>query len=270
MFKNFEFSHIGSKAIQEDAKLIFKHNNIEYYFIFDGHGHKKNKISLVHFLLKNKFLKNKIKIFFENNVMNSDNIKCFFNSLDKELINKNISSGVCLSGLICTGDLIYIINIGDTMVYVFDRNKQFVFKTPVHNLSNKTEMDRIIFFQKENLVKKNRYKKLAMTRTLGDCDCKNLNNEPLIATPEVFTLKNNKFYYFILATDGINIGYDINKIIYLYDFFSNTRLYDYCKLINQNNIACNSFVDNVFIYIVNNKKYYILNNIIKTTLNFVN
>lgn len=269
MFKNFEFSHIGSKTVQEDAKLIFKHNNVEYYFIFDGHGYKKNDISLVHFLLKKKFLKNKIKSYFENNILNSDNIKCFFNTLDKEILNKNIKSGVCLSGLICSGDWIYIVNIGDTMLYVFDQNKQLIFKTPVHNLSNKAEIDRIKYFKKENFVKKNRYKKLSMTRTLGDSDCKDLNDEPLIATPEVFTLKNNRFYYFILATDGISIGYDISKIIELYDFFTNTKLYDYCKKTNQNNLLNSPFVDNVFMYIVNNKKYYILNSMINNTLNFV-
>lgn len=268
MYKNFEFSNIGSKDIQEDNKLIFNYNNIGFYFIFDGHGYKKHEISLVHFLLEKDYLKNKLISFFKNNIISSDNIKLFFINLDKELLNKNINSGVCLAGIIYYTDKIYILNIGDTLIYIYDKNKKNIFKTPLHNLNNDNEIYRIKKCKKLKYIKNNRYKKLSMTRTLGDKDCKDIDNEPLIACPEVYVLKNNTLYYFLISTDGININYDINQIISLYNFYNNKLLYNYCKTIASKNIIKYKNVDNILFYILNNKKNLIINNIIYNSLKF--
>lgn len=268
MYKNFEFSDIGSKNIQEDNKLIFTYNNISFYFIFDGHGYKKNEISLVHFLLENDYLKNKLILFFKHNILNSDNIKLFFINLDKELLDKNINSGVCLAGIIYYIDKIYILNIGDTIVYIYDKNKKNIFKTPLHDLNNENEMYRIKKYKKTKYIKNSRYKKLSMTRTLGDKDCKDPIDEPLIACPDVYVLKNNALYYFLISTDGININYDINQIINMYNFYNNKTLYKYCKRIAQNNILKFINVDNILFYILNNKKNFIINNIVYNSLRF--
>jgi serine/threonine protein phosphatase PrpC len=268
MYKNFEFSHIGSKKIQEDNKLIFKYNNIYFYFIFDGHGYKKNEISLVHYLLSNNFLKNKLILFFKNNILNSENIKLFFINLDKELLSKNINSGVCLAGIIYDTDKIYILNIGDTVVYIFNKDKKNIFKNALHNVQNETELSRIKKFNKLKYVKNDRYKKLSITRSLGDKDCKDLVNEPLIACPDVYILNNNVLYYFLISTDGINMEYDIKKIINLYDFYNNKQLYNYCKTISQNNLKQYNMVDNILFYILTNQKNLIINKILYNSLRF--
>lgn len=268
MYKNFEFSDIGSKSVQEDNKLIFKLNNIDFYFIFDGHGYKKKEVSLVHFLLKNNFLKNKLILYFQNNDINSDNIKTFFVNLDKELLEKNINSCVCVAGIIYYVDKIYIFNIGDTLVYVFNKQKQNIFQNHLHNLYNNGELNRIQRYNKMHHVKNNRYKKLSITRTLGDKDCKDETNEPLIACPDVYVLKNDALYYFLIATDGINIGYNIEKIIKMYNLYNNKQLYDYCKTIAKNNLKQYKDVDNVLFYILSNKKKNILYKIMYNSIRF--
>lgn len=268
MYKNFEFSDIGSKKIQEDHKLIFNFNNIYFYFIFDGHGFKKNEISLVHFLLHNDYLKNKLIGYFKNNIINAENLKFFFINLDKEILEKNINSGACLAGIIYNIETIYILNIGDTMVYVYDNNKNNIFKTALHDLNNETEISRIKKYNKIKYVQKNRYKKLSMTRTLGDKDCKDNTDEPLISCPDIYIIKNNKFYYFLISTDGINLGYDIDNIIKLYKFYDNSLLYNYCSNISTENKKKYKNVDNVLFYILNNKKNILIKTLMYNTLKF--
>lgn len=276
----FEFNNIGSKLIQEDSYLNFSCLDYECVFVFDGHGATKQKDSLPHLIVNNNILKKRFKDFFLKEELTIRNIEQFFIDFDNFLlVEKSILKeiGLCMSGIIIDKkkNNIFVLNIGDTKVLVYNSKKQNIYKTNVHNLDNENEIKRIKKCNKEHYIRNNRYKKLSMTRTIGDFDCKEPFNEPLIPKPEIVCISGPSGpkdhmafpnhvcstdcvnpiqleYYFILATDGMNLGYEPNVIIALYE--KKQKLTKYCEEINKKNLSSHRLVDNVCIIVCKIRK----------------
>lgn len=252
----FKYEHIGNKKRQEDCSFVFKHNNIDYYFVLDGHGYEKDKIFINDFLKQKKFFYHIIKKFFTNYPLDEKHIIIFFKHLDNTIKKNNINSGACLTGAIVdnNNNLLYILNIGDTMCYMFKNNK-LVFKTKEHNLKNNVELERIKKYQKTKYINNGRYKNITMTRVLGDTDCKDDKLNPIIPTPEINKFNINDDMVILLSTDGIKFKYDIKSII---DLYNNKKedLEKYClDITNQNLLKYkNNSIDNVLFIIVSIKK----------------
>lgn len=263
--KIFHFYHIGSKKIQEDYYTEFKYKikkkdilyEYECVFVFDGHGAVNNKLeSCVYFIVDKKILYNSMKSFFLTHEMDENNLKKFFFEFDKILYTyqEYRQTGCCVAGIIydVNKNVIYLVNIGDTSIWVYTEKNKLIYQTPVHNIYNSNELKRIEKLNKQNYIcyKTGRYKKLLMTRTLGDFDCKEPFNEPLIAIPDIKILVNNKQYVFLIMTDGINASYNKEKIIQLKN--DNKKLLSYCEENNKNNIKNNKMVDNICFQIYKN------------------
>lgn len=249
----FKYDHIGNKKIQEDLLIKFKLDNYDFYFVFDGHGYKNKNDSLIDYLLINNFFSNFISDYFKKNIVDVKNIKYCFLELDK-IICKNIpSSGSCVTGLIFSkkDNKIFLINLGDTMFLGISEKKKIVIKSSIHDLNNEKELKRIKLYGKEDLIKNGRYKKVVITRSLGDNDCKELYNEPLISIPEVLELECNKFFYFILSTDGIKMNFNIQKIIDIIDDSNNLK--NYFEYVMKNNLESNKKIDNICFIILKTK-----------------
>lgn len=252
----FKFLDIGTKNLQEDCYVEIEFGKYKFIFVLDGHGgiDKNIKMPLTDYLLKNNLLKKHLKNFFKKNELNQNTLIGFFQYLDNFLFNKKVKSGVCLTCLLLDTEknLIYILNIGDTLTSVFNQNMKLLYTTPVHDLNNIVEKNRIFKFKKESYIKNNRYKKLSMTRSLGDHDCKEIFNEPLIPDPSIVQLQNNQPFTFILATDGIHMNYDFDTILKLFDKTNPTLLNEYCLSIKNKNLNSNQNIDNVCILVVTN------------------
>lgn len=250
----FKFEHIGNKETQEDACFCFKDNDVQYYFVLDGHGYDKTQIFIIDFLKKNDFLKNMISLFFKKHIINKKNIELFFKQLDLFLQKKKICSGACLTGAIVDykENFLYLLNIGDTKYFVFKENK-LILESQDHNIKNKKEYARIIKYGKTSFIKFGRYKKISMTRVLGDFDCKTELPNPIIPIPEIISLPL-KNLQIILTTDGIKFNYNINTIINLFNLKNDSydNLIKYCKEVSSNNIKKykNKKIDNVLFLII--------------------
>lgn len=248
----FSFSHIGTKEVQEDVMISFTYKDYKCYFIFDGHGFNQNKISLVHFLQDKNFFINRFKNFFRSNELNKKTLCYFFKELDDFITMKNIVSGACFAGILINKNHIMLLNLGDCYFYIFDgKTKNIILESPVHDLSNPKEVARIRKMNMEKHIVDGRYKKLAITRVLGDSDCKGIDNEPLIAIPNVLELKNDKPFFFFLTTDGIKMNYSLNEIARFSD--NKIELEKYLTQIARNNLTLNKNIDNFYCILLRNK-----------------
>lgn len=246
----FLYENIGTKKTQEDYYFILKHNNIEYYFVLDGHGFKNNEIFIIDYLKKNDKFNKYIKMFFNKYSLNETNIINFFTFLDNIIKKNNINSGTCITGLIIdnNSNLLYLLNLGDTIYYIYKQSKLF-FKSEEHNLKNLNEIERIKKFNKLKNIKNGRYKNIIMTRVLGDFDCKDKKNNPIIPYPEIKIFKKQDMIVF-LTTDGIKFNYDIDFIINLYLTKQNVK--EYCDELNKLNVLKykKTSVDNILFLII--------------------
>lgn len=214
--KIFSFKNIGKRKIQEDDVFICDIKDVEnvlynFFFIFDGHGAKNKSEALPLYLIESELLYKELKDFFKIHKLTSENLKIFFNNLDRILENKiNKYVGCCFSAVIISSDFIYTLTLGDTNIAIYNIDNNLIFKTCLHNFKNKTELKRFQDNLQEGFLKENRYKGLLMSRSLGDYDCKVIGEKCLIPIPEIKKINNNKNFIFILKTDGVTIP---NKIL---------------------------------------------------------
>lgn len=249
-----EYENKGTKEIQEDVSIIFETDLYECFFLFDGHGiiGKDHDTSLVHYFIKNNYFRRKFISFFTKFNINKQNLISFFKKLDEWIIKSyKYNSGTCFAGLIKIKNksAIFLLHTGDVEYHIFNTKLKKIFSCEVHDLKNKKEINRINSFSKSCYIKNNRYKKLSMTRTLGDKDCKDLFNEPLIAIPEIkeINIKNNLIFFF--TTDGIRYHYDIIEILKrLRNPIDSLNL---CKEISEkNNLQKKYSIDNIKFFIL--------------------
>lgn len=251
----FNYISIGTKNIQEDKIIKFEYQDIKFFFILDAHGTKEIEKGVISFFDKNDYFKNKFIKNCDKFDSKKDLIKITLNEIDKDLISKKMTSGTCLVGLIQDSKKTFVFNIGDCQCYVFEPNLNLVFKTPLHNLNNIEEKKRIIEMGYGRFINNNRYKNLSITRTLGDYDCREVVNDPIISKPFIQEFPNNMIFF--LCSDGIRHGYDIDYMIYLFKNKFEIKLENYCQKINTRNKKISNeekkVIDNVAMLIYSNE-----------------
>lgn len=220
LFNNvFNFLNIGKRKYQEDGTIFFsdkdiKKNKYRCTFIIDGHGAVSQDVNMIYFLKEIKILQKEFTKFFSLHQLDASLLVKFFISFDCKLRNDYLKShpflGACISGVIITQDLIYILNIGDTKTAIFSQGGKQLFETSIHDFNNLTELVR---FDKKKIIN-GRYKGLMMSRVIGDFDRRDGAEHSLICIPEIQTIRNNKSFFFVLKTDGADIP--IKKLFGLY------------------------------------------------------
>jgi len=254
MTELFTFSHIGTKKIQEDIFINFNckdftSNSYSCFFIFDGHGYNEKQISLVHYFLENDFFEKRFKRNFKKKEISQKSIYVFFKELDDFLLMKNVNSGACISATLISKEKIFLFNLGDCAFYLFDPiRKKCLFESISHDLDNPKEVDRINNMNMSHHIKNGRYKKLSVTRVIGDSDCKGISNEPLIPIPSVKEIKNNNDLWIFLTTDGIKMNYSLKEIINRID--DEKSLNNYLSNVATNNIGMGKDIDNFYCVLI--------------------
>lgn len=236
-----QFIDKGNKELQEDRILKINNNHFFLISIIDGHG-SKYKDDIIKYL-ENNFKKKFIQ-YFKNTSFSIESIKKFFLILDKMVRKENINSGACFVGILLDKktNLLYVINIGDSYIKLYNKNTlQLIYQNKLHNLNNITELNRIKRYNKERYIINNRYKGLLVTRTIGDHNCKNDKEEPLIALPDI-NIFNNDDYLILLYSDGFLLNYDIK---YLINNYKSVYLKEYLQTISYKNNHTYKIIDNV-------------------------
>lgn len=210
MNKEYVYKNIGNRKIQEDNYIFFKFVDVskkcfDCYMVFDGHGGESNEKNMPYIIINKKLYLFISTFFRRNKVSKKTIIDCFIdfdNFLKKETeIQKKF--GTCISGAFISQSYIYLFNIGDTEYFLIDK-KGLVLKSVLHNFYNEKEICR---YKKNNLkIKNNRYKGLAVSRSVGDYDCKKEFETSLISCPSVSKTENNSDFLILLKTDGVNIS----------------------------------------------------------------
>lgn len=260
----YRFISIGSRKIQEDAYEFFEFKNvykkkIKCIFVFDGHGAKTENTQIVSLVIDNKVFRNIFTKFFKRTNINSYSLYDFFNNFDDDLKHNALKNfiflGMCISGIIICEDYIYVINIGDARTVVFSPIGKIVYKTPIHDFHNETELKRYEKDSRSQLIINKRYKGLSMSRVLGDFDVKSPGDKSLIPTPEICKIINNRELVILLNTDGLKIP---KKKIFEY----------YIKNTLTETLSREIFNDNVCVLVYNHKIHSELHEKVKVNLYF--
>ncbi|XWV26807.1 hypothetical protein QJ857_gp0244 [Tupanvirus soda lake] len=220
---------MGHRAFMEDTHKIARfENGVEFYGVFDGHGGWEYSV-----LLENELAKRFEQITnlnYENPTEVTECIKKVCYDLGKEIYE--------ISDCLCTGSTavfalrykkyVYIVNIGDSTIVLFDSTGKILLKTEghKHKPGDKDEDERIA--NSGSFVAWGRVEgELAVSRSFGDNKYSKkrfdsypsvngvIINEPLIYTfelPEVVEINNH--IYMVAGSDG---------------------LWDYCQFENNNN-----------------------------------
>lgn len=211
----------------EDNYYIDKNKN--FYCVTDGHG--GNFVS--RFVCNHFFTELEKKIMNIKKNLNPDlNLNQFFTFLCKDIdfklyriikkFKKNDSSGTTLSSVFLINDILYFLNVGDSITCLITNNK-LVYVNGFHKPENEEEKKRI---EKHFKVVSNRINgRLNISRTFGDFIYKNMNdydNSAIITKPELFCIKINKLKnqntWFLIASDGIYENYSIGVITQIINF----------------------------------------------------
>lgn len=195
------FYDIGKRERQEDRYLFFTFRDMNFILLMDGHGYQHNKIELVQ-LLYHKF-NNLIQYFFKTRDVNKNNLYTFFKQLDESIYKKKINSGVCLTLMIQTKDLIYICTIGDVGCLILNSNFKILYKNQRHTFYNKYEIERYKQFGLEIFIKNNRYRGLKVSRSLGNTDIRAALVHPMVGIPNIDVFDFIIESKIILFTDGM-------------------------------------------------------------------
>lgn len=207
----------GIPDYMEDYIIIknFKDYNIRYknhycLCIIDGHGGDSTAL-----FIKNNFC-NILYNCLQKNYSISESIKITINSIEKTMINKKEKSGSTLCGMYISNKYIYLFNIGDSKMILYNDKFNIIFQSIEHNTYNKSEIKNIKEHMDNNyIINSNSEYSINLTRTIGDYDFKDIINSEF----EFKIIKKSDVKYIILASDGFwdlsikNMNAYVKKII---------------------------------------------------------
>lgn len=212
-FKSYFYMEDMNKSSQKEMQDfhcvstdINGDTNASFFSIFDGHGGTFSAKYCQNNIIKifaNQYSKNK------NNILNC--IIKSFSIINAEILNKinEGNDGSTASVVIIqkkklkSGNYvryIYTGNVGDSKIYLLQKNGNSVLLSKDHNCLDQLEVDRI---KKSNglVFNKRVFGCLAITRSIGD---KEMKDYGVISEPSTFQrLITEKDNYIIIASDGI-------------------------------------------------------------------
>jgi serine/threonine protein phosphatase PrpC len=137
-------SNIGGRPYQEDRVYTVNGKNYVILSVFDGHGGADTSEYLRNLPLRCRDELDKIQVPITQQMI-TDIIKKEFAKIDQEVnpAMKKPFTGSTASMCIVFDDYIYVANIADSPIILFDRNGTRIQKTNIHDCNNPVEFARI-------------------------------------------------------------------------------------------------------------------------------
>lgn len=266
----------------QDTRLIKEFNGNKFFLILDGHGaNSKKYVELVKFKFNERLEKIDLSLDVE------EQLRQIFGSIDRECnINEFKMSGTTCSLVIITPEKMYVATVGDSDVYLFNKDNELHKLNIDHNGLSKKEMERLKKFPSTQIVyasnkmfgerlvwangkfnemdknlhyNKNRmgepaiYFKskgsmLAVSRSIGDY---HLKAAGIICTPEITVHELPKVgEQLLIASDGFWDCWSKEELIEeLIDMEKRLNLHKTSLLLNKYYFGCETADDNSLIHI---------------------
>lgn len=214
------------RKYQEDKITYAQLQNGHFFGVYDGHGSKRSDNNV------SSFLQDNLHLLFEKSEKETIKEKledAFYNAETHVLANYDDGSTAVVAYIDATA-LLHLAWVGDSRA-LLEKNKSIDYKTNDHNpFSNTAEKERVLEHnlwideKKKHIkvydIKKIGWNGLAMSRSIGDKNCKEVSSERprgkggIIAIPEYhviqLTPENN---FLIIATDGLWVKVTDTKAI---------------------------------------------------------
>ncbi len=204
------------RSYQEDTITHTKLQKGHFFGVYDGHGSDRSDNNV------SSFLQDNLHKLFEQSEKETikEKLEDAFYQADIHALQNFSDGSTAVVAYIDEKYVLHLAWVGDSRA-VLEKQESLAYATTDHDpLHNKPELERInkhgLFIQNEYICNRTTNKSLAMSRSIGDKDCKEvtteqpLGNGGIIATPEYYTVQltpeNN---FLILATDGL--WFDVNN-----------------------------------------------------------
>lgn len=199
-------------------------NGIKLYGVFDGHAGATVAIALVK-KLPSRLSERLASVDLNNHNRVAKEIIDSYLDLDKELASLGLTAGSTAIVALVVGNMIYMINLGDSKGLIVSGRKGVILETSDHKPGDPSEMQRIQQIG-GNVIHSDTYRiddMLAVSRSFGDFSLKKsgkvMSYTPegwVSAVPDIYTYEiDSNDLYIILATDG------------LWDAFTADQVYSY-------------------------------------------
>lgn len=122
-------------------------------------------------------------------------------------LQKQRDPGAVLSFYVVYNSNVLVFQLGDSRILIFNENGKCIFETPLHDVSNESEVERIRQHCKNKdffICNSKFFSIIAPSRVIGDLDVKKSYPEFLLNEPEVSIIPIDQPLFLFAFTDGID------------------------------------------------------------------
>lgn len=205
-FKNFKKNNEDKLRISIDTRKVNQNELINFFGLYDGHrGDYTSKY------LKDNFH----SILLNDSILSTDPIQALRNTfitIESNLLSQKEKSGSCSLILFNINNKMYIANVGDSRGVISTNYSNKISQISIdHKPTNPKEIDRILKnggqVKTANAVTRVMPYGLSVSRTIGDSEAKENNNQIISCQPDIFEIREiDNIDFIVLACDGV---YDV-------------------------------------------------------------